>query len=345
MKITSILLIIFLFFSCTQKVEKEKLYIRKAGPNALVLEPEALANIKVMKVVSKEFPEILNVMGRIAVVEDRVTVVPARVAGRIDSIDIASGEPVLKGTLLAQIFSPDYAAAREEFLQSSQQANDNKNSDFGNLAKLARRKLKAFGLNEEDIRDLAKTSHQNLPVRSPRAGFIIDKKALVGNMANLGDTLFTVADIDKVWFSGDLYPEDLEKVKKNQNVFITTTDAKKVYGQVSFISPVVDPTTRTIKIRAIIANDKTLLRADMYVQGSIILSQKVRLVVPNSAIVSLQNKNFIFKKTATSEFTKVEVEVLKTQQTDIAIGAGLTENDEVVSEGALLLDAALRQAN
>lgn len=337
---------LFGYLGCSKKVEiTEREPIRKINDSTLALDNEVLKNISLSRAVITDFPDRLNLMGRISVPEDRLAVVPARVAGRIDAVFLASGETVTKGQILASLFSPDYIAAKEEYLQSLKEEKKTKaidDSDFENLATMARKKLITMGLSSMDVDALVRNTSKpsNLIVRAPRGGVLIDKKATVGNLANVGDTLFTIADLGKVWFSGDLYPEDLQKVHKDQEIIIET-EGEKLVGKVSFISPVVDAVARTIKIRALMDNPKLLLKADLYVQGSLLLSNKKALVIPSQAVIRLQDVYSVFKKIAEDKFQKVAIQILSEQNNVVAISDGLKEGDEVVSTGALLLDAAL----
>ncbi len=348
MKRISLLFCFLLLCQCTGKPKPEDAPVQRLDEQTIKLSPDAIQNVKVTTAELLDFPEQLKLMGRIAVVEDRMAVVPARVSGRIDSVFIASGEPVKKGTPLAGLFSADFAAAKEEYLQSMRNSNSvvGDPSGFGGLTKLARKKLENMGLNASDIDRLAHDGDDGSPtliIRSPRDGFIIDKKAIVGNFANVGDTLFTVADLNKVWFSGDLYPEDLSKVHKDQEVTITPEGSSlSISGRVSFISPVVDPVARTIKIRALMTNPGSTLRADMYVQGNIILNKKRLLVIPTNALVHLDDKEAVFKRLDKERFRKVEVKTADSRNGQTAVLSGLNAGDQVVSEGALLLDAALK---
>ena len=262
--------------SCTKEVPKEVSLIERVNDSTLKIQPEAMKNLTIGKAELKELPERLDLMGRVSVTEDRTTVVPARVGGRTDAIFLASGEKVKKGQPMASLFSPDFISAREEYLQSLKQsrivAADHDGADFGTFSQLARKRLETMGLSKADIEGLSAgdTNEKNLIVRSPRNGVIIAKGAVLGNLVNVGDSLFIVADISKVWFSGDLYSEDLPRVHMDQEVIIDgIPGGEPIHGQISFISPIVDPTARTIKIRALMDNPTELLRADMYVHGGI----------------------------------------------------------------------------
>ena len=267
---------------------------------------------------------------------------------------------------MATLFSADFVSAKEEYLQSLKQSKvtggKGDSSDFANLTQMSRKKLLTMGLSKNDVDQLAETGANDdsgkgsfLLIRAPRSGVIIAKTAVLGNLVNVGETLFTIGDLSKVWFSGDLYPEDLSKVKKGQDVMINVTGSNKALsGKVSFISPIVDPTTRSIKIRALMDNPNGALRGDMYVQGGIILSKNRALLVPTKSIIRTAEGDVIFKRsTAPSiekklesvEFKKTAVHVGSEHQGLTAITEGIQNGDEVVSEGGWLLDAALNSSD
>jgi Cu(I)/Ag(I) efflux system membrane fusion protein len=331
--------------------------VERIDATTLRVSKDALENLKFARAAVLDFPEQLNLMGKVSVTEDRTTVVPARAAGRTDAIYFASGETVKAGQLLMTLFSPDFSAAKEEYVQSLKQSRNAAGgadpSDFANLTQLARRKLETMGLTEADIEGLAASdSKQDLmPIRAPRSGVIIAKAAVLGNLVNVGDTLFTIGDLSKVWFSGDIYPEDLPKVKKGQEVVVNVEGlGEPVHGVVNFISPLVDPATRSIKIRALMDNPKGYLRADMYVQGSVTINSAKALLVPTPALVRGPDRYFAFKRKTPPtveaaqgavEFVKVNVQPGAEKRGLTAVLSGLQEGDEVVTEGAWLLDAAL----
>jgi Cu(I)/Ag(I) efflux system membrane fusion protein len=336
------------YFKTSVKQEAEP--VTKINDTTVAITKEAMASILTTKAKTIEFPDKLDLMGRISVTEDRTTVVPARVTGRTESVYVASGETVKKGQPLLSLFSPDFVAAREEYLQSKKesQTGSKDTSDFSDLSKMARRKLMTMGLGFQDIDLLTKdrAKERNLTIRAPRAGIIITKNAVIGNLVNVGDTLFTIADVDKVWFTGDLYPEDVLKVHKGQEVQIDSPDGEKILGSVSFISPVVDPQARTIKIRSLMDNPKFILKADMYVQGSLLLQRKQKLVIPTRALTRLENSYTVFKRISDGQFQKVKVEVGTEQGEFTSIESGLKDGDEVISDGsALLLNATLNTAS
>ena len=344
-----LLLSLSLVVSCTKKPEEEPM-VKKISEDTLRLSDEAIKNIKLEKVIYGEFSERLSLMGKISVPEDRVTVVPSRVTGRTDAVYVSSGEVVAAGTALASIFSADFVVAREEYLQSMEELKNNPSEESKKLLELSKRKLNALGVSASDSENwksakLDGKQGENIIIRAPRAGALIGKNAVVGNMVNYGDTLFMIGDMSKVWFAGDIYPEDLQRVKKGQEVMIEpAAGTPALHGQVSFISPVIDPTSRTIKIRALMDNPGNQLRGDMYVQGSVILSTKKALIAPKSALITLRGKIFCFKRQPGNTFKRVDVVADSPNGPLVSVTQGLQDGDEVVSEGGLLLDAGLNGA-
>lgn len=328
------------------------------GDSTLDLNEDAMKNLSVSVVTQEEYPDVLSIVGTISPIENRVTSVPARYAGRIDSVMKVTGEYVQAGDALALEYSPDFIQTREEYLEALQKdasvrgdsssAQDSstsahsggENTDFSNLAAMSRRKLENMGLTIKDIEDLPHSGADgHLVIRASHSGAITAVNTTVGNMQNQGDSLMNIADLDQVWFTGDLYSEDLTKVHAGQEIEIETDGlSKPLEGQISFISPVIDPNAHTIKIRARINNPDRVLRSSMVVEGDIILSRKNALVVPAGALMNLHNQWYCFKKIGEHRFQEIPVKMGQEYDDSATVTEGLAKGDEVVSGGNLVLD-------
>jgi RND family efflux transporter MFP subunit len=341
-----ILLLSLSIISCTKKAEVvEVLPVKKISNDQVQLTKEAIKNLKIVTAEVSDFPEQLHIMGRITVAEERVSMVPARIYGRIDAVMVASGEEVNRGQPLATIFSSDLIVAREEYLQSVKQYNKTQSETDLNMVNLSRKKFESMGIQRSDVDNIKETTGSSptmFTIRSPRHGAILKKDIVVGSIVNPGDPMFTVGDLGKVWFAGDLYPEDLAKVHKDQEIAIDIEGMEHhATGKISFISPIVDPTTRTVKLRAVIDNPGGVLRSDMYVRGDITLSKKLALQVPKQAVIVMSDVGFCFKQTKEDVFQRVEVKIGEEKNGKVTILSGLSPNDKIVSEGTLLMNAAL----
>jgi len=327
----------------SQKSDSDQAMVEKVSDDSLKLSDETIRNLKISPTVKGEVPEELSIMGKISVAEDRTAMVAARVSGRIESINVPSGAVLKAGDQLATLFSPDFVIAREEYLQTLEQVKTGNDPDDKKVLNLSFQKLQSMGVSKYDIEHLDsgdKTSR--LVIRAPRAGAVIDKKAIIGNLVNPGDPLFTIGDTKSIWFAGDLYPADLDKVHKGQEIVINPDNGgPAIHGKLSFISPMIDATTRTIKVRAEMENPENSLRLDMYVRGNVILSQRVALTIPKGALVREGNSFICFKEFPNHIFKRVIIETTGESGDSVIVSKGLDMGDQVVSEGALLLISAL----
>jgi Cu(I)/Ag(I) efflux system membrane fusion protein len=319
----------------------EEAAVTVVDKSTLQLSDSAAADLETAKASTQDFAETLPMNGNISVVENHVSVVSCRVTGRVDSVLKVTGETVKAGEPLALVYSPDYLSAREEYLQV-QKEDIQPGSDLAGFADLARKKLETMGLSADDIAHLAETSDDHLVVRAAKDGVLTSVNTVVGNMQNPGDTLFTTANLDKVWFAGDLYIEDLPKAHNGQKILITAEGQDQpLSGTLSFISPVIDANARTVKVRAIIDNPSHVLRAAMFVQGALVLADKPALVVPEAAVLTLNDKTYCFKEVGKNRFAEVPVTVSRQDDNLASISTGLSSGDEVVSRDLATLDRAL----
>ena len=319
----------------------EEAAVTVVDKTTLQLSDSAAADLETAKASTQDFAETLPMTGSISVVENHVSVVSSRVSGRVDSVLKVTGENVKAGEALAMVYSPDYLSAREEYLQV-QKENIQPGSDLAGFADLARKKLETMGLSADDIAHLAENNDDHLVVRAAKDGVLTSVNTVVGNMQNPGDTLFTIANLDRVWFAGDLYIEDLPKAHNGQKILITAEGQDQpLSGTLSFISPVVDANARTVKVRAIIDNPSHVLRAAMFVQGALVLNDRPALVVPETAVLTLNDKTYCFKEVAKNRFAEVPVTVGRQDDKLASISNGLSNGDEVVSKDLATLDRVL----
>jgi Cu(I)/Ag(I) efflux system membrane fusion protein len=319
--------------------------VRVVSKDTLRVSDATLADMGTIKAAAADFPETLEIQGNISVVENLLTVVPSRVGNaRVDEVLKVTGETVSAGEPLALLYSPDYISAREEYLQIQLQqsmGNAEGGADLQGFAEVARKKLEMMGLSEQDIANLSKTGDR-MVVRALRDGVITSVNTMVGNIQNLGDTLFTTANLDKVWYSGDLYIQDLTKVHKGQTITINAEGLDRpLRGSIFFISPVVDANVRTVKVRAMIDNPGHILRAAMFVQGTLVLHDDTALVVPKEAILMLNDKTYCFKSVGQNRFQEVEVTVRNQGEDKVGIVKGLAPGDVIVATDPATLDHAL----
>ena len=139
-----------------------------------------------------------------------------------------------------------------------------------------------------------------MQIRAPIAGTVIERKVTLGEAVERATDAFKIADTSHVWVTLDLYEKDLARVRVGQEVE-TRTDARPgevFHGRVAFIVPVIDPATRTAKVRLEFPNPKGVLSAGQLVTARIVGDGKGSttdvLVVPRSAVEQVEGKTAVF---------------------------------------------------
>ncbi|MCB0327623.1 MAG: efflux RND transporter periplasmic adaptor subunit, partial [Bdellovibrionales bacterium] len=227
-----------------------------------------LADISTTKVERKAAQADIRLNGTINYDETKVEFVTARVAGRIDRMFVDyTGVNVKRGDHMVYLYSPELISAQEEMLQAI------KNQASKETIDAAKERLRLWGLTRGQIEQIARrqkaTDHTT--ITSPTAGIVIKKHLSEGAYVKEGTRIYTIADLSRLWVEIEAYESDLRWVRYGQHVeFTTAAHAGEVFhGQVSFVDPIVDPKTRTVKLRVNVNNEEGKLKPGMFVRASI----------------------------------------------------------------------------
>lgn len=184
----------------------------------------------------------------------------------------------------------------------------------------------------------------SIDVKSPYDGVIIGDFDTVGQKVEMISSLCTIADLSKLWANFDIYEKDIAKVKIGQKITVLSSayPNQSFEGKLVFVSPRVDETSRTIKIRALIENPEYLLKLGMFVNGEITSQgSQEYLTLPASAVQTFGDKRVVFVKTGNGEFRKQEITISSQTTDQVAVSEGVNVGDMVVTDGAFLLKSGL----
>jgi len=221
----------------------------------------------------------IRMVGKIDYDETRVKNITAWVPGRIDRLYVDfTGITVNKGDHMVYLYSPQLISAQAELLQSSKAANSLKTgtSDLvkrSTLAMLegAREKLHLLGLDAEQIENIESSGkpQTHITINSPISGIVIHKNATEGMYVDTGTPIYTVADLSRLWVKLDSYESDLPWIRYGQEVEFTTQayPGQVFKGTISFIDPVLNDKTRTVKVRVNVGNSEGKLKPQMFVKA------------------------------------------------------------------------------
>ena len=238
-----------------------------------------LMDIEVAPVERKFVDAVVRMVGKVDYDETSLVYITAWIPGRLDRLYVDyTGVPVNKGDHMVYLYSPELIGAQEELLQAYQAVKNISRSESDMMrrmteatAKAAREKLYLLGLTEEQIAEIEQTGlvSDHMTIYAPSGGIVIHKSALEGMYVETGTKIYTIADLSEVWVKLDAYESDLEWLRYGQDVEFTTVSypGQLFKGTISFIDPILNERTRTVKIRVNVQNPDGRLKPGMFVKA------------------------------------------------------------------------------
>jgi cobalt-zinc-cadmium efflux system membrane fusion protein len=184
-------------------------------------------------------------------------------------------------------------------------------------------------------------------ITAPISGWIIDRHITVGEFVSQENSIYVIADLSTVWVNLAVYPADADLVKKGQVAQIEAIATDNVTtGVIEYVTPIVDPRTRSLSARVALSNPDHSWRPGTFVRASVATAPEGEgLVVEKNAVQNLDNKSVVFVVAGPNKFRPVEVVTGSSDHEYIQIMSGLTEGTQYVSNGAFEVKAKIVTSN
>ncbi|HMA19216.1 MAG TPA: efflux RND transporter periplasmic adaptor subunit, partial [Gemmatimonadaceae bacterium] len=282
--------------------------------------------------------------------ETRVKTISPKIDGWVEQLYVNfNGQPVSAGQALLTVYSPMLVSAQEELLLASKlsrslaDALSEARSGSNDLSAAARRRLLYWDISPAEIDRIEQTGQvrKNLTLRSPISGVVIEKNVLGGQKIMAGETLYKVADLSDVWLEGEVFERDLPSVRVGTDVkaeFDALPGEVRV-GQVSYLYPVLNPETRTARIRVALRNPGMQLKPGMYATIRIEGAAETAVSVPRSAVLSTGERTMVFVRRADGMLEPREVRIAESTEDRTRILSGVNVGETVVASATFLVDA------
>jgi len=252
------------------------------------------------------------------------------------------GAALLKVEAIAQ---KEYELREAEYKQAVAAVKSKK-------AELARveEKLHRLGLSDADLQKLGGSEHgahrtgSHNVLRAPFAGVITKYDAAPGEVLEPDREIFTLVDTSVVWVLADIYEKDLGQVQVGQTarVKVPAYPDEIFTGKITYVSDVLDPASRTAKLRCVVPNGDSRLKLEMFATVEIPLPVKrSAIAVPGAAVQVVGNQQVAFVQRDATHFEKRVVEVGERSGDWIEIRSGLRAGEQVVTIGAFYVKSAL----
>jgi RND family efflux transporter MFP subunit len=215
------------------------------------------------------------------------------------------------------------------------------------LAQSAKRKLRLWGIAEEDIEEIARSDKPpaTIPIRSPATGHIEDKTVVQGSPVVAMSKVMRVVDHSQMWLEAQVYQNQMNSVKEGQRIRATVEGmpGKQWEGAISFLYPHVDHMSRTLTVRMTIANSGFHLKPGMYATAEIALDPMEAMQVPREAVIDTGERQIAFVDSGDGHFEARKVQMgIAGDGGMVQILTGLAPGEAVVTSGQFLLDAESR---
>ena len=287
----------------------------------------------------------------LAVDETRVRKVNVKVEGFVDRLFVDfMGKPVAKGQPLFSLYSPEFVSAQNEYLLAVKTRKALAAGTFresgDDLVASAKRRLALWDVPEEALARLEKTgvAERDIMLRSPVSGVVTAKNVVQGSRLTPADMPFEITDLSHVWALADVYETELARVKVGQPGIMTLPafPGRTFTGRVAFVDPVLDPRTRTAKVRLDLPNPKGDLKPGLYGEAVLKGPAHKGLLVPMDAVIDAGTQKVAFISLGSGKFQPREVTTGIRVGNDVEILSGIQPGEEVVTRANFLVDSESR---
>jgi Cu(I)/Ag(I) efflux system membrane fusion protein len=305
----------------------------------------------------EELSAELRTVGYVTADEAKLARVHTRFSGWIEELAVpTTGQKVARGQKLAGLYNLELLPAEQEFLAARRWSSGGAPSESapgtaahivsGSLEQDARSRLELFGLSPAEIDRIAQTGRpiRTVAVTAPISGHVISKNAVLGAYVQPGTELFEIADLTRVWVLGDVYEYEAGRVRVGQaaDVVLPAYPNDRFSGKIGFIYPVVDPTTRTLRVRVELNNAGLRLKPGMYGDVVVHLDPERGVVIPTEALADTGEYQYVFLARDGGRFEPRRVRAGNRSGDNVQILEGVSPGDLVVTTAGFLIDSESR---
>ena len=316
-------------------------YADSAGQGDIVTIDPAMVNnlgVRTEKAQVRPLWRRIEATGYVGFDETRIAHINTRVAGWIVRLEIgAEGERVAAGDLLFELYSPELINAQKEYLQAHSRGDDR-------LLAGAAEKLRALGMIPSEIESLARrgSASENIRIVAPQDGIVAELSVREGMYIQPNKTIMSLADLSTVWLLAEVFESQAEWVAAGQaaEARLEYLSGSEFSGQVDYVYPVLDPVTRTLRVRVRFENPDERLKPNMYARVSIYGTLRPNaLSVPREALIRAPERDRLVVALGDGQFRVHEVLTGLESGAYVEILAGIEAGDEVVTSAQFLIDS------
>jgi cobalt-zinc-cadmium efflux system membrane fusion protein len=340
-----------------------------ATPRLFTIPEDQMAHVQVVTVKPTTLTRMLRLSGAVAYNAFKTTPVITQVGGPVTRILVVPGEHVAAGQPMLEVSSPDYSQLLDAYLKAAdssrlaeknfaraqdlyqhhaiaerdlEQAESDRNQARADL-NAAEEGMKILGIKNPASLATAVSSAQ-IPVLAPIGGEVVERLISPGQVVQAGQTqAFTISDLSTVWVLANVYQADLAFVRSGQDVSVETDAYPQAFhGKISYVSPALDPNTRTLQARIVVDNPGEKLKRDMYCTVTVTAGSLANAItVPDASVIRDDNNQpYVYVVAGANQFGRRDIDIGQSEHGLTQVLKGLSTGDRVVGDGSLFLQFA-----
>jgi RND family efflux transporter MFP subunit len=320
------------------------------GTVSIAMAKQQLIGVRVETVNRHTGARVIRTTGRVGADENRVYRLIAATEGWIQSLrNNPAGTLVKKNELLASYYSKEIRSAETAYLgflvsfeQLKNGLDPNERRKMDDSLRFNEEQLRALGMGEAQIQELSRTHRtiSDITLLSPADGIVLTRNISPQQRFDKGTEFYCIADLSKVWIIADMYGDESEGLRPGAQAKVTARElTRTLSATVSANLPLVDPVSRTLRLRLEADNPGLVLRPDMFVDLEFNAEIPAGLTVPAEAVIDSGLQKIVYVETSPGVFEPRPIDTGTTYGNRVTVTRGLAEGDRVVTSGNFLIDS------
>ncbi|WP_045399004.1 efflux RND transporter periplasmic adaptor subunit [Vibrio campbellii] len=326
-------------------VYAEDLSGEKSAPGTITIDPSVENNlgVKTAKVTLEKLSPRIETVGYIAFDESHLWQTNVRVAGWVEKLYInAVGEKVKKGDVLFTLYSPELVKAQEELLNAYRTGRQG-------LVKGATERLVTLGVDRTQIKSITRSgkASQTIEIKAPADGVIASLNVREGGYLSPAQAVISAGPLDNVWVDAEVFERQAHWMKAGSQATMTldAIPGNEWQGVVDYVYPILDPKTRTLRVRLKFPNPNGELKPNMFANIALQpVTDDAVLTIPKSSVIRSGGMTRVVLAEGDGKYRSARIEVGREAGEQIEVLQGLKQDDKIVTSAHFMLDSESSQS-
>ncbi|MCU8261214.1 efflux RND transporter periplasmic adaptor subunit [Vibrio vulnificus] len=314
-------------------------------PGTVKIDPSVENNLGV-KTAAVELAKLsprIETVGYIAFDESQLWQTNVRVSGWVEKLSInAVGEQVKKGEVLFTLYSPELVKAQEELLNAKRTGRDG-------LVKGATERLLSLGVDREQINQVIRRgkASQTIEIKALANGVIATLNIREGGYLSPAQAVISAGPLNEVWVDAEVFERQAHWLTNGSQASMTldALPGKAWQGEVDYVYPILDPKTRTLRMRLKFANPNGELKPNMFANITLQpVSDSEVLTVPKSSVIRSGGMTRVVLAEGEGKYRSARIETGREADDKVEVLQGLNQGDRIVTSAHFMLDSESSQS-